>query len=314
MDFLENINHHFGSTKYWISKANAHLNDGTGNFTKRANAYDISHPNDIYTGWAIGISSTLIDVDGDSYPDMLASEQSSGGTVSSKVYLLKGKGDGSFHSPALVFTTNSHPATYMTLGDFNNDGKADAIVGQDDDGDPGSAFLFLGQGDGTFQQTSSEAFDVRPDIESGNDQPGGGKFQSYDVNGDGMLDIITAHKNTGPDHPNQSSTLQFMQGNGDGGFGVLQTIESVIIVNTAFHAPMIRVDELAIHGDLNGDRCVDRNADLMMLINHLRFVRDPLLRDVSFDLNHDGVVNLADARKLVTLFTKPRGVACAALP
>jgi hypothetical protein len=32
--------------------------------------------------------------------------------------------------------------------------------------------------------------------------------------------------------------------------------------------------------------------------------------DLSFDLNEDGVFNIADARKLVTLFSQPRGVAC----
>jgi len=138
MDFLENINQDFGSNKYWIAKGNAYLNDGTGDFTKVANAFDFSNPNCIYTGWTLGTSTTVVDVDGDGYPDLLASEQSSGAALSSKVYLLKGNGDGTFQQPVHVFTTDCHPATHMTLGDFNNDGKVDAIVGQDDDGDPGA--------------------------------------------------------------------------------------------------------------------------------------------------------------------------------
>lgn len=235
MDFLENINHDFGSHTYWIAKGNAYLNNGDGKFTRIANAFDFSS---ISTGWTLGMSSTMVDVNGDNYPDMLASEQSSGDTVSSGVYLLKGKGDGSFQSPVLVFTTKGNPATYMTLGDFNNDGKVDAIVGQDDDGDPGAAFLFLGNGDGTFAQTGIEAYDTRPDIESGSDQPGHGKFQAYDVDGDGILDIISAAALFGPVADNPGDTeLFFFHGQGDGRFDAPQIITSNMLTPNAFIAP-----------------------------------------------------------------------------
>jgi len=240
MDFLENINHDFGGNKYWIAKGNVYLNNGTGDFTKVANAFDFTS---IYTGWTLGMSSTVVDADGDGYPDMLASEQSSGAALSSKVYLLKGNGDGTFQQPVHVFTTDLHPATHMTLGDFNNDGKVDAIVGQDDDGDPGAAFLFSGHGDGTFEQTGIEAFDTRSDIESGSNQPGSGKFQAYDADMDGILDIITAHKKKGIDDPDESATLVFLKGRGDGTFedDDRQVIESDIIYRTAFQAPLTSI-------------------------------------------------------------------------
>ncbi|MEE9338043.1 MAG: dockerin type I domain-containing protein [Methylococcaceae bacterium] len=61
-----------------------------------------------------------------------------------------------------------------------------------------------------------------------------------------------------------------------------------------------------LKGDLNKDGCVDR-TDLLLL---LREIRSPAPYDLSFDLNEDGVINIADARKLVTLFSQPRGVAC----
>lgn len=311
-DILENINHNFGDNLFWIAKGNAYLNDGSGKFTKVANAFDFSSDDLIFTGWTLGMSNTVIDVHGDGYPDMLASEQSSGGAVSSRVYLLKGNGDGTFQSPQYVFTTAGHPATHMTLGDFNNDGKVDALVGQDDDGDPGAAFLFLGHGDGTFEEAGIEAFDVCKDIESGLDQPCGGKFQTYEANMDGILDIISAYKVKGINDPDEGSNLVFLKGRGDGTFedDDLPTIESDIIYRTAFQAPMTLPMELRIRGDLNGDRCIDRPGDLNMILTHIRAVRDPLLRDLSFDLNGDGGVNIADARKLVTLFSNPRGVPC----
>ena len=59
-------------------------------------------------------------------------------------------------------------------------------------------------------------------------------------------------------------------------------------------------------GDLNLDGCVDR-VDLTLL---LADIRGPAPHDTAFDLNGDGNVNIADARKLVTLFTKPRGTPC----
>ena len=62
----------------------------------------------------------------------------------------------------------------------------------------------------------------------------------------------------------------------------------------------------AIPGDFNGDNCVDR-ADYGILMADLR---DGEPNDPAHDLNEDGVVNIADARYLVTLFTNPRGAPC----
>ena len=311
MDFLENINHDFGGNKYWIAKGNAYLNDGSGIFTKESNAFDF---HDVSTGWALGMSSTLMDVDGDNIPDMLASEQSSGSAVSSMVFLLKGSGDGTFiknsdgtfQAPNHVFTT-SKPATFITLGDFNNDGKADALVGQDDDGDPGAAFLFKGHGDGTFSQNGIEAFDTRDDIESGHDQPGHGKFRAYDADHDGILDIISAAGTSGPviDHI-PAADLLFFRGHGDGSFDTPQTIDTNILLTTAFTAPPTPVLNVKVIGDLDGNRCVDRTDFDIILAD----IRGPEPHAPSYDLNGDGEVNIADARKLVTQFWNPRGAAC----
>lgn len=59
-------------------------------------------------------------------------------------------------------------------------------------------------------------------------------------------------------------------------------------------------------GDFNRDGCVDR-ADLEIA---LADIRRRGTHDLAFDLNGDGAVDVADARKLVNLFTKPAGIAC----
>lgn len=55
--------------------------------------------------------------------------------------------------------------------------------------------------------------------------------------------------------------------------------------------------------DLNRDDCVDR-VDLMALIGQIRSGTG------THDLNGDGVVNIADARRLVLFFTNPGGAPC----
>jgi len=304
IDFLENINVEF-TEGYWVAKGNAYLNDGAGNFAKVQDAFDFST---IFNHWTLAKSSTLADVDGDGFPDMLASEQSSGGTVNSMVYLLKGKGDGTFQAPVHVFTTNRLPATHMTLGDFNNDGKVDALIGQDDDGDPGAVYLFFGKGNGSFVEPGREVFDVELGIESGSDQPGAGNFQAYDANNDGILDIISAYKKKGIDDSDESSALVFIEGSGNGYFKAPQLIDSSIIFRTAFQAPLnMPTDTFILQGaDLNNDACVDR-TDLTIILNDIRASAP---HDPYFDLNQDGIVNIADARNLVLLFSEPRGAAC----
>jgi len=304
IDFLENINHHFGGSNYWIAKGNAYLNDGSGNFTKTVNAFDFSS---ISSDWTLGMSNTVVDVDADGFPDMLASEQSSGSAVNSMVYLLMGNGDGTFQSPVHVFTTSNHPATYMSLGDFNNDGKVDALVGQDDDGDPGAAFFFKGRGDGTFDQNGIEAFDTRDDKESGSDQPGHGKFQAYDVNRDGILDIVSAVGLSGPAIGDIAvADLIYFRGHGDGSFDAPQVIDTTILSTTAFTTPPASALAVNVIGDLDGNRCVDR-ADFDII---LAGIRGPEPRELSYDLNGDGKVNIADARKVVAQFWNPRGATC----
>lgn len=72
------------------------------------------------------------------------------------------------------------------------------------------------------------------------------------------------------------------------------------------------IPQIADAGDLNGDKCIDK-TDLTAL---LAVINGPNPKPAVpyYDLNGDGKVNIADSRKLVTLFTNPRGVACNSQP
>ncbi len=134
------------------------------------------------------------DFNGDGIPDEAASNLNAGGVI--EVWL--GNGDGTFKgaiespvNPALVFA-------FVTVGDFNGDGKADLAVA--DSGAPGSVIILLGNGDGTFLQAAGTPATVNePD-----------SMVAGDFNADGNVDLAVA--NSG------SNTLTILLGNGDGTF------------------------------------------------------------------------------------------------
>ncbi len=61
-----------------------------------------------------------------------------------------------------------------------------------------------------------------------------------------------------------------------------------------------------LDGDLNGDACVD-SADLTVILDYLK---GKIGYSSAYDVNNDNAVNIADARRIVTRFTNPRGAAC----
>jgi hypothetical protein len=137
-------------------------------------------------------SATAADFNGDGKLDLL------GGAGVGKVYLLTGKGDGTFTNKVVgdgyysVFNCN------LPVGDFNNDGKLDYIfpMGQY----PNSAVVKvrLGNGKGSFRTSGKYGpFQTCPDIVVG------------DFNEDAKLDFATADPADG---------LHIFLGNGDGTF------------------------------------------------------------------------------------------------
>ena len=130
------------------------LNSGNGSF-KAAVAYPTPNGTD---------DVQLGDFNGDQISDIIV-------TSSSGISVLLGNGDGTFQMP--INTAGS--GGYMTIGDFNGDGKLDVAVAG------GNVQVMLGNGDGTFTTGQNLGVEINA-----------GFVIAADFNGDGRLDLAVS--------------------------------------------------------------------------------------------------------------------------
>jgi hypothetical protein len=131
---------------------------------------------------AAGAQSVAVgDFNGDGKPDLAVSIQSPT-TFLPNFLVFPGNGDGTFQAPK---ATSVFGAGQVVPGDFNKDGKLDAVV---------AGQVLLGNGDGTFRATTTfvSAFAA-----------------GADLNGDGNLDMVGA---------GSGGNVLVQLGNGDGTF------------------------------------------------------------------------------------------------
>ncbi len=136
--------------------------------------------------------------------DLAVANQTS---ASSTVSILLGNGDGTFQAP-VSYSTGAGSASFVAVGDFNNDGAPDLAVANA--GTQDSVSILLGNGDGTFQAPAIYA--------------SGGAFAYSvavgDLNGDGIPDLAVANGCATFSNLTCSSTgsVGVLLGNGDGTF------------------------------------------------------------------------------------------------
>ena len=148
-----------------------------------------------FPGSAVGYDIVPGDFNGDGKLDLVTLDQYG------NIYLLLGKGDGSFKYPPVLISsgeawlcggTNS---PVILVSDFNGDGKLDLLACG-----PGKLGVFLGNGDGTFQESITSV------------PPGDNYLVPVigDFNSDGKIDLLVTEV--------IGSNILVFWGNGDGTF------------------------------------------------------------------------------------------------
>ena len=124
--------------------------------------------------------------------------------VSSGIAVYLGNGNGTFQQPASIGT--SAAVTGAAVGDFNGDGKLDFAVVDSGAGASSNVYIYLGNGDGTFQAPGSFPVGSNPQY-----------VQVADVNGDGNLDLVITDNGT-LGSPTDPGSVAVLLGNGNGTF------------------------------------------------------------------------------------------------
>ena len=118
----------------------------------------------------------LVDMDQDGILDLVNTN-----SIRNVASIYRGNGDGTFVMDG--FSVGSNPQSFA-LADVNGDGIADSISGNGTGSDSQVTVQF-GNGDGTFGTAANYMVGSLPQ-----------DIQIADVNGDGVVDILTANKNS----------------------------------------------------------------------------------------------------------------------
>jgi hypothetical protein len=202
------------------------LNDGKGGLT-------LAHTYSVPLSFALGAVDAVgaaVDLNGDGKVDLAlySTIVRLGGGPWGLIVML-GNGDGSFGAPITMAGSGSGSVTGFVVADLNGDKKPDIIVVVSGPGllGSGSVFVFLGNGDGTFQ-APVQYF-------AGNSD---GNVVAADFNKDGKMDIAVG----------TSNGIALLLGNGDGTFQPATIIASNLGSNYS---------RWLVTADLNGDGSPD---------------------------------------------------------
>jgi uncharacterized protein (TIGR03437 family) len=209
------------SSKYLPSLANVSvlLNNGDATFSSRT-VFNLPALENV-------VAVAVADFNRDGVPDLaVVTEILFEGPpppVVSHVYVVLGRGDGSFSSPMAALALNQ-ASNFIATADFNHDGTPDLAL------ESGMTLIFLGNGDGSFR--------TAPSINFGGENPGSLAVADWTQSGNpglGIYSIVTP------------SGVKIMEGNGDGTF---------YAAGTAVFDPQSPAFQFS-SADLNGDGLPD---------------------------------------------------------
>jgi len=199
--------------------------------------------------------------------------------------VVLGYGDGAFSAAGNLYASGIPNG--LALGDFNQDGKLDAIVASGYTEGPGSSgsglAVSLGNGDGTFSPGPNSPIALGVNLQG---------VVAADFNGDGKLDVAVTDS--------VSNTVMILLGDGDGTFGAPLTIpvgnEPVAIVAADFNNDGKLDLAVANYGDNtvtlllgNGDGTFTQASGSPFALGHGPYAI------TAADLNGDGKLDLATA-------------------
>jgi hypothetical protein len=145
-------------------------------------------------------SITIADLNGDGKPDLVVTNQNctAGGPPCGMgtVSILLGNGDGTFRSQ-VEYPAGSAP-NWVTVGDFNRDGRLDLAVADGNAGGPSTVSILINNGNGTFPAPVSYPLNANA-----------ASIATADFNGDGKLDLAVV---------DNIGLVSILLGNGNGTF------------------------------------------------------------------------------------------------
>ena len=208
---------------------------GDGTFTQRTN----NLPAAMLSLGRKFVSSLLVDVNGDGFPDLVLGTDHDGGNADNTILLNDGTGDFTKRAevklPPSVFGANQNTMD-IVAHDVNGDGKVDLII-CGTQAEPFYAGRYLqilvNNGDGTFRDETSTRL-------SGNSSKSTGAWYRFvrlaDMNGDGALDIVM---NINQLYNGESADMIWL----NDGRGRFTGIASTVLTDRLADVEVIDVDE-----------------------------------------------------------------------